>query len=74
MTERSEASETIASNENTGLRAVVKHPGCYGCGACTTVCKPGAITVKLWAEVDPAICTGCGLCVLKCAVGAVSLQ
>lgn len=74
VTERSDVPETMVPCKEIGLKAVVKHPGCYGCGACTTVCTPGAITVDLWATVDPDKCTGCGLCVLKCAVGAISMQ
>lgn len=58
-----------------GMKAVVDRAGCFGCGACTTVCKFGAITIEMYkAVVDPEKCTGCGLCAEKCAVGAMSMR
>lgn len=57
------------------LKAFVDRAGCFGCGACTTVCKFGAITVDMRkATVDPGKCTGCGLCVEKCAVKVISMR
>ena len=57
-----------------GRKAVVDRAGCYGCGACTTVCAPGAITIIVRkAVIDPEKCTGCGRCVDKCAVGVMSM-
>jgi len=57
------------------LKAFVDRAGCFGCGACTTVCKFGAITVDMRkATVDPGRCTGCGLCVAKCAVEVISMR
>jgi ferredoxin len=57
------------------MKAVVDRAGCFGCGACTTVCKFGAITVDMSkAAVDLGKCTGCGLCVDKCAVKVISMR
>ena len=57
------------------LKAFVDRAGCFGCGACTTVCKFGAITIDMRkATVDPSKCTGCGLCVDKCAVEIISMR
>jgi ferredoxin len=58
----------------SGVKAVVDRARCYGCGACTTVCAPKAITIIMYkAVVDPEKCTGCGRCVDKCAVGVMSM-
>ena len=57
-----------------GMKVVVDRARCYGCGACTTVCAPEAITIIMYkAVVDPEKCTGCGRCVDKCAVGVMSM-
>ncbi len=61
-------------SSESNRKAVVDRARCYGCGACTTVCTPQAITIILYkAVVDPATCTGCGRCVDKCAVGVMSI-
>jgi ferredoxin len=62
-------------SSESNMKAVVDRARCYGCGACTTVCIPGAIAIVAYkAVVDPEKCTGCGRCVEKCAVGVMSME
>jgi len=57
------------------MKAAVDRAGCFGCGACTTVCTFGAITIEMYkAVVNPEKCTGCGLCAEKCAAKVMSMQ
>jgi len=56
-------------------KAFVDRARCFGCAACATACRFGAITVDMRkATIDPAKCTGCGLCLAKCAVGVISMR
>jgi Fe-S-cluster-containing hydrogenase component 2 len=43
---------------------------CNDCGACTRVCRFGAMDA---GHVDESSCFGCGLCALKCRQGAVTM-
>ncbi|MHC1624785.1 MAG: 4Fe-4S binding protein [Methermicoccaceae archaeon] len=46
---------------------------CGYCGACVSVCPPGALElVETWLEVYDS-CTECGLCVKVCPVGALEV-
>ena len=45
---------------------------CMGCGTCTGVCAPGAITlVEDTATIDESLCTQCGACLDVCPSGAI---
>jgi ferredoxin len=74
--EGSETSAALQPNETPARRreAVIDRARCFGCGACTTVCKFGAISITARkAAVDSTKCTGCALCVDKCAVQVISM-
>ena len=45
---------------------------CLGCGACTSVCRTGAIALNEdgLANCDEAVCIDCGACADACPVGA----
>ncbi|MGD8236965.1 MAG: 4Fe-4S binding protein [Armatimonadota bacterium] len=43
---------------------------CVDCGACTSVCRFGAMES---GRVDESSCFGCGLCALKCPQSAVAM-
>lgn len=46
---------------------------CGYCGACVSVCPPGALElIETWIEVD-ATCTDCGICARICPVGALEV-
>ncbi|MDP2217234.1 MAG: 4Fe-4S binding protein [Methanolobus sp.] len=47
---------------------------CGYCGACVSVCLPGALElVETWIEVDDS-CTSCGICAKICPVGAIEVS
>ena len=47
---------------------------CGYCGACVSVCPPGALElIETWIEVDKT-CTDCGICAKICPVGALEVQ
>ncbi|MFW5986277.1 MAG: NIL domain-containing protein [Halanaerobiales bacterium] len=50
---------------------------CIYCGACTGLCKAGALTMdkETWKlNVEHEKCLLCGMCVSACAVNALSLE
>ena len=50
---------------------------CINCGACTGVCKPGALTLNknTWdLEVDQDKCLLCEMCISVCPVNALRLD
>jgi len=50
-----------------GKTAVINQEECFGCGACTIVCRFNAIHEEGSAyAVDPMACEGCGACVHQC--------
>jgi ferredoxin len=47
---------------------------CGYCGACVSVCPPGALElVETWIEADDS-CTSCGICAKICPVGAIEVS
>jgi ferredoxin len=47
---------------------------CGYCGACVSVCPPGALElVETWIEADGS-CTSCGICAKICPVGAIEVS
>ncbi len=73
---------TILSKEfitASGAVSEVKEVDCVACGACISVCTPGAIEFretpngkKAW--VNSVLCQGDGLCTAKCPTGAIQLK
>jgi MinD superfamily P-loop ATPase len=61
----------------SGRTAVVSDEDCTGCGACTEVCRFGAIVPRRAGDgsrlfgVDPLACEGCGVCVRICPARAI---
>ena len=48
---------------------------CGYCGACVTVCPPGAIDlIGLWIKIKNEECNNCNACVNLCPVGALELE
>ncbi|MFW6034702.1 MAG: NIL domain-containing protein [Halothermotrichaceae bacterium] len=50
---------------------------CINCGACTGVCKAGALTLdkKTWElKVNQEKCVLCEMCLSACSVNAISLK
>ncbi|TLN14092.1 4Fe-4S dicluster domain-containing protein [bacterium] len=48
---------------------------CVHCGACTAVCRPGALyfnQANMRVEFDPLKCVACGLCEGACPTKAIS--
>lgn len=46
---------------------------CGYCGACVSVCPPGALElIETWIEVDKT-CIDCGTCAKICPVGALEV-
>jgi ferredoxin len=47
---------------------------CGYCGACVSVCPPGALElVETWIEAEDS-CTSCGICAKICPVGAIEVS
>ncbi len=61
---------TLSGDRHTEI-AVVEHPFCTKCDACTPVCPPASIVNGVVAE---KICTGCGLCVPVCPTACIDLR
>jgi MinD superfamily P-loop ATPase len=58
-----------------GRRAVIDPRRCSVCGACSEVCRFGAIRrTSHGFESDPLHCEGCGACAQVCAEGAVGFR
>ena len=56
---------------------VYNEDDCIYCGACTGLCKTGALTMNkdTWKlNVDHEKCLLCGMCVEACSVNALSLE
>lgn len=50
---------------------------CFQCGACTSVCSPGALFIhrpEMSVVFDAEKCTGCSLCVPICPVRAMEVS
>ncbi len=63
----------------SGAVSEVNEWDCVACGACISVCTPGAIELretprgkKAW--VNSVLCQGDGLCTAKCPTGAIQLK
>ena len=56
---------------------VIDQTICIDCGACSRVCKIGAITPpaeeRKVPHIDADKCTGCRLCIINCVKDALSL-
>lgn len=47
---------------------------CIGCGACTQMCKVGALSVRVkTAYVNENLCEECEECVFACPNGAITI-
>ena len=57
-----------------GIRVSVNPQVCTGCGACTRVCLPTAITLVDGKSVINELCIGCGRCVETCPEQAIKLN
>ena len=61
----------------SGHQAVIRPQDCSGCGACSELCRFGAITRNnrengaATFAVDPIACEGCGVCVRFCPERAI---
>lgn len=50
---------------------------CFQCGACTGICRTGALYINrpdMAVLFNPEKCTGCGLCVTACPVRAMEVS
>jgi len=55
------------------LAVSVNRNKCGYCGACVSVCPPGALElIETWIEVDDT-CNNCGICTKICPVGALEV-
>jgi ferredoxin len=55
------------------LAVSVNRNKCGYCGACVSVCPPGALElIETWIEVDDT-CNNCSICTKICPVGALEV-
>ncbi len=50
---------------------------CVHCGACTSVCFPGALSMdkESWLlQFEPSKCVVCGLCVFACPLRIINIS
>ena len=60
--------------DNDTCHATVLTDECVGCGICESSCPSDAITIEIYAEVDPDLCVGCGVCEEDCPMGAIEVE
>ncbi|MFO7671856.1 MAG: NIL domain-containing protein [Bacteroidales bacterium] len=69
-------------NKNVGISPVVKtilfdETKCIHCGACASVCFPGALTIKDSSrklKFSPELCIACELCIKACPLQLFELN
>ncbi|MFP4049782.1 MAG: NIL domain-containing protein [Desulfovermiculus sp.] len=79
--EQDELDRAVAYMETEGVKVEVltdrvkrDEEKCVHCGACTAVCKTGALSidhVSMQVMFHPELCVVCGLCQVACPVKAV---
>lgn len=59
-----------------GMKARLDGDLCTGCGACVSVCRFGAITMRDGGAhgIDAVACEGCTACARICPVGAIGME
>ena len=64
-----------------GMKAILDHDKCTGCGECLRVCRFDAISEESQNDggrgkvtIDPVACEGCQVCALVCPARAIRMQ
>lgn len=60
--------------QHSSVNPLIKTDKCDACGICAAYCKEEAISIGIYAKINPDICTGCGECLGRCPEGAIRVS